>query len=109
MLAELSVVLEEVSGFWDKLTDPWSIVGFFGQAMFFSRFVVQWIASEREKRSVVPVAFWWLSIAGSLIVLVYAIHRVDPVFIVGYCCGFIIYSRNLYLIRAERLRAARNT
>ena len=82
----------------------WYALGFTAQALFFSRFLVQWIASEREGRSVVPVAFWFLSIAGGALLLVYAIWRKDPVFIVGQFCGVFIYMRNLTLIYKERLR-----
>ena len=84
----------------------WLAVGFIGQAMFGARFLVQWIASEREQRSVIPIAFWYFSIAGSLIVLTYAIHRLDPVFILGQSVGSFIYVRNLYLLHRERQQAA---
>lgn len=77
----------------------WMAVGFLGQALFSARFVVQWIASERAKRSVVPVAFWFLSLAGGVTLLVYAIHRRDPVFILGQGAGLFIYLRNLMLLR----------
>lgn len=80
----------------------WIGVGFGGQALFFGRFLVQWLASERSGRSVIPVAFWWLSIGGAAVLLAYAIHRGDPVFIAGQSLGFLIYARNLWLIRAER-------
>lgn len=80
----------------------WVAIGFGGQALFMMRFVVQWFVSERERRSVIPVSFWWLSIAGAGILLVYAIHRRDPVFILGQSLGFFVYVRNLWLIRAER-------
>ncbi len=80
----------------------WLFIGFCGQTVFFSRFVVQWIASERQKRSVIPVSFWWLSIFGSLTLLAYAINQRDPVFIVGQSCGALIYLRNLYLIRHQK-------
>ncbi len=80
----------------------WIIWGFLGQAVFFSRFLVQWIASERAGRSVVPTAFWWLSLLGAGLLLAYAIHRRDAVFIVGQCTGFLIYFRNLSLKRRER-------
>ena len=80
----------------------WLVVGFAGQALFSARFLVQWIASEREKRSVVPVAFWWFSIAGGATLLAYAIYRLDPVFMLGQSTGILIYSRNLFLIRRER-------
>jgi lipid-A-disaccharide synthase-like uncharacterized protein len=84
----------------------WFIVGFLGQVLFTGRFVVQWIVSERQKRSVVPLAFWYLSIGGSLLVLSYALWRLDPVFIVAYAFGSIIYVRNLILIARHRAREA---
>ena len=76
----------------------WLWIGLGGQATFFGRFFVQWLASERRKESVVPTAFWFLSIAGGLITLAYAIHRQDPVFILGQSTGLFIYTRNLWLI-----------
>ena len=76
----------------------WVGVGFFGQAMFSMRFLVQWIASEKRKQSVVPLAFWYFSIAGGMILLSYAIYRLDPVFILGQGLGLFIYGRNLWLI-----------
>lgn len=80
----------------------WLVIGFLGQALFGSRFFVQWVASERRRRSIVPVAFWYLSIAGSALLLAYALHRHDPVFVVGQLSGFFIYTRNLYFIRRSR-------
>ena len=80
----------------------WLAVGFVGQAFFFMRFVVQWIASERARRSVIPDAFWWLSIIGSMIMLSYAIYRRDPVFILAFTPNVFIYSRNLYFLKRER-------
>ena len=82
--------------------DGWIVLGFVAQAMFTMRFVVQWIASEREKRSVVPVAFWFFSLGGGTLLLVYAIQRQDPVFIAGQAMGLFIYVRNLWLIFNER-------
>lgn len=76
----------------------WLIVGFLGQFMFFMRFLVQWIVSERKKESVVPVSFWYFSLLGGLILLSYAIYRKDPVFILGQVGGVFIYLRNLTLI-----------
>ena len=76
----------------------WILIGFLGQFFFFSRFLVQWIASEKKKRSVVPIAFWYFSILGGVILLFYAIHRHDPVFITGQFLGLFIYFRNLWLI-----------
>ena len=80
----------------------WVVIGLFGQLLFTGRFLVQWLASERARRSVIPVAFWWFSIGGGLILLAYAIYRKDPVFILGQSMGVFIYIRNLWLIRAER-------
>jgi lipid-A-disaccharide synthase-like uncharacterized protein len=80
----------------------WLVVGFAGQALFFMRFLVQWIQSEREGRSVVPIAFWYFSILGGLTLLSYAIYRRDPVFIAGQSMGVVIYGRNLHFIRRER-------
>lgn len=85
--------------------DFWLIFGFIGQAMFTMRFIVQWIASERKKESVIPVSFWYFSLAGGLIVLVYAIHRMDPVFILAYLPGNFIYFRNLYFIFKKKKRS----
>ncbi len=82
----------------------WVVFGVFGQFLFMSRFLVQWIASERAKRSVIPIAFWYLSIAGALTLFAYAVHRGDPVFILGQSLGIFIYSRNLYLIQVEKKR-----
>ena len=76
----------------------WIIVGFTGQLMFFSRFFVQWLHSEKHKKSLFPISFWYFSIAGGAVLLVYAIHRKDPVFITGQACGLLIYARNLGLI-----------
>ena len=78
----------------------WLAVGFAGQALFMMRFVIQWIHSERQKKSVVPVAFWYFSILGGLVLLVYSVHRQDPVFIAGQLLGIAIYLRNLHLIRS---------
>lgn len=85
--------------------DIWVIVGFIAQAMFTGRFLVQWIASERARRSVVPVTFWVFSLAGGSLLLVYALARHDPVFILGQATGLIVYVRNLVLIVKERQRA----
>lgn len=79
----------------------WLLVGFLGQALFSARFIVQWVASERARRSIVPHAFWFLSLGGGATLLAYAIYRQDPVFIVGQGAGLFIYLRNLMLIRRE--------
>lgn len=83
----------------------WTAVGFLGQAFFSLRFIVQWITSERSRQSVIPVAFWYFSVLGGSTLLAYAIHREDPVFIVGQAGGLMIYARNLYFIHRDRLRA----
>lgn len=83
----------------DAIPKGWLLLGFLGQAMFSGRFLVQWVASERKRASVVPTAFWWLSIAGGALLLSYALHRADPVFIVGQAAGLVVYVRNLMLIR----------
>jgi len=76
----------------------WIAFGFLGQALFGARFLIQWICSERKKESHIPVVFWYLSLSGGLILFVYAIHRKDPVFIVGQSMGVFVYIRNLILI-----------
>ncbi len=83
----------------------WLAVGFAGQALFSMRFLVQWLRSERIRRSVVPVEFWYFSIAGGATLLTYALHRQDPVFIVGQLGGLLIYARNLYFLYCERCPA----
>jgi lipid-A-disaccharide synthase-like uncharacterized protein len=82
--------------------DTWLVIGLVGQGLFFMRFIVQWIASERQKRSVVPIQFWYWSILGSVTLLLYALHQRDPVFILGQSLGSVIYVRNLVLIARER-------
>ncbi|HET8696276.1 MAG TPA: lipid-A-disaccharide synthase N-terminal domain-containing protein [Gammaproteobacteria bacterium] len=77
----------------------WLCVGFLGQAFFATRFLVQWLASEKVKRSVVPTTFWYFSIAGGVTLLLYAIHRADAVFIFGQAAGLFIYARNLTFVR----------
>ena len=85
-----------------QINTLWLAVGFLGQALFSARFLAQWIYSEHKKRSMIPVAFWYLSIAGGMTLLSYAIYRRDPVFILGQATGVFIYLRNLHLIRRER-------
>lgn len=83
----------------------WLSLGFLGQLMFSARFIVQWLASERQKQSVIPKAFWWLSIAGGITLFAYALWRRDPVFIMGQGAGLFVYTRNLILIRRHALRS----
>lgn len=87
-------------------TSLWIGIGLAGQLLFTSRFLVQWIASERRRESVVPVAFWWFSLAGGVTLLSYALWRHDPVFIVGQAMGLVVYARNLALIHAKNREVA---
>lgn len=88
------------------LYDPWKILGFSAQGLFFSRFLVQWIASERAGRSFVPTSFWYLSMAGGALLFLYAVHIKDPVFILGQSMGLIVYVRNLMLVKKQRRAGA---
>ena len=84
------------------------IVGFGGQALFASRFIIQWIKSEGAKKSVIPVAFWYFSIGGGAVLLLYAIWRQDPVIMCGQGLGLFIYARNLYFIIRSAKEAKAN-
>lgn len=83
---------------WDDST-AWIAFGLIGNAVFFSRFLIQWLASEKAGKSIVPTTFWYLSIAGSAVLLIYAVHRRDPVFILAYLPNAFVYLRNLQLIK----------
>ncbi len=85
---------------WTEFT--WVLVGLAGQMMFTMRFLVQWLASERQRRSVIPLAFWYFSLAGGVVLFSYALWRKDPVFIIGQSTGLVIYLRNLWLIHVEK-------
>lgn len=86
--------------------DWWVLLGFFAQAFFTARFLVQWLASERAGKSVIPLSFWLLSIGGGLLLLAYALYRRDPVFIAGQAFGVFVYLRNLFFVMRERRGAA---
>jgi len=87
----------------DNWTEFWWVVfGLGGQLLFTARFLVQWIASERAGRSTIPLAFWYFSLGGGIVLFTYAVYRADPVFILGQSLGVFIYSRNLYLIHREK-------
>ena len=88
-------------------TTYWLVIGFIGQIAFGARFVIQWVISEKKGESTIPLAFWYCSIAGSVILLTYAIHREDPVFILGQSLGSIIYIRNRLLTSFKDLLAIR--
>lgn len=87
----------------------WIAIGVCGQTLFFLRFFVQWVSSERAKRSVIPISFWYFSLSGGAVILAYAIYRRDPVFILGQTTGVFIYLRNLYLVYRERRAASLST
>lgn len=90
----------------DQATYMWIAIGFVGQAFFFMRFLLQWLASERAGRSVIPMSFWYFSLMGGIVLFVYAVHLGDPVFIVGQSTGAIIYLRNMYFrLREEPVTA----
>lgn len=87
---------------WFTYEHLWLLIGFTGQALFASRFILQWFKSEMEGRSVIPIGFWYCSVGGGIVMLAYAIWRQDPVFITGQATGLLVYARNLYLIFRER-------
>lgn len=82
--------------------DGWLLLGVFGQLLFGARFLVQWLASEKAGRSVIPVAFWFFSIGGGIITLVYGLYKREPVIILGQALSIFIYVRNLSLIRRSK-------
>lgn len=85
--------------------DIWVAFGLVGQIIFGSRFIIQWIASERKKVSYIPIVFWYLSLTGGIITLIYAIHIRDTVFTVAQGAGLIVYARNLMLIHSRTSHA----
>jgi lipid-A-disaccharide synthase-like uncharacterized protein len=91
----------------DFYTALWLILGFTAQALFGARFLVQWLYSEKHRRSVVPIMFWWFSLIGGIAMLIYSIHKRDPVFISGQAFGLIVYLRNIWLVYQERKAQAR--
>jgi len=89
---------------WFRSPAGWYVLGFAGQLMFSWRFLVQWLASERSRRVVIPTAFWYLSLLGGITLLAYAVHKRDPVFAIGQAVGLLIYARNLWIKRGEAAR-----
>ena len=98
--------MDTLKHFMDILASPMGLIGMLGQALFFSRFLVQWIASEKKGRSTVPLSFWYLSIGGGLLLLVYALWRKDPVITLGQLVGVFVYVRNLMLIHRHKTAPA---
>lgn len=91
-----------------EIDTTWLAVGLIGQALFSARFFVQWLKSEKLKKSVIPAAFWYFSVAGGATLLAYAIHRKDPVFIIGQGAGLLIYFRNLQFLWRDDKQASRS-
>lgn len=89
--------------------DLWVLLGFVAQGFFTMRFVVQWLASEKARKSVVPLSFWYFSVGGGLLLFIYALYRKDPVFIAGQGFGLFVYLRNLYLIGVGRKISGKTT
>ncbi|MCX7765386.1 MAG: lipid-A-disaccharide synthase N-terminal domain-containing protein [Candidatus Sumerlaeia bacterium] len=107
MKQELDKILLNVSDKWEF--GAWAIFGLFGQTLFFSRFLIQWLVSEKKKKSVIPLSFWYLSLFGSIIVLIYAIQKKDIVFTLAMAFGFTVYTRNLIFIYREKLKGKANS
>ena len=101
LFAKLSAYLHDV---FVMNFDGWVILGFVAQGLFTMRFVVQWIASERAGKMVMPIAFWFFSIGGGLLLFGYALYIRDPVFILGQGFGVFVYARNLYFELRDRRR-----
>ena len=106
MLADLLQMLSNYSHEVVAKLDWWAALGFFAQAMFSARFLVQWIASERAGRSIIPTAFWLFSIGGGILLFGYALYIRDPVFILGQGFGVFVYARNLYFELRDRRQTA---
>ena len=98
--------METLRHFMDILASPMGLLGMLGQVLFFSRFLIQWIASEKKGKSTIPLSFWWLSIGGGLLLLIYALWREDPVITLGQSVGLFVYVRNLVLIRRHKTAQA---
>lgn len=97
--------LSNLAAWWASVSTTeviWLAIGFAAQAMFSMRFIIQWLASEKARRSVVPETFWYFSFAGGLMLFIYAIYRMDPVFILGQGSGLLIYARNIHFILQAR-------
>ena len=97
----------DIQNYFKAMPSPelnWLLLGILGQLLFMMRFIVQWFHSERHQKSIIPISFWYFSLVGSLIVLAYGIHKTEPVIIFGQIPGALIYSRNLILIKKDKLK-----
>ncbi|MDX2159369.1 MAG: lipid-A-disaccharide synthase N-terminal domain-containing protein [Hyphomicrobiaceae bacterium] len=102
--------LTQLGAWWASISTAeliWLAVGFVAQLMFSMRFIIQWIASERARASIVPEVFWYFSVAGGALLFAYAVYRLDPVFMLGQGSGLLIYARNIHLIWQEKARDGR--
>jgi len=93
--------MEHLKEFLAPLMHPIGMLGMAGQIMFFSRFLLQWVVSEKRGESTIPTGFWYLSLAGGLLVFIYAVWQKDPVFTLGQSVGIFVYTRNIVLIRRK--------
>ena len=100
--------MDTLKHFMDILASPMGMLGMLGQILFFSRFLVQWIASEKKGKSTIPLSFWYLSIGGGTLLLFYAIWRKDPVITLGQLVGLFVYVRNLMLIHRHKSKQVAN-
>lgn len=104
-------MIAKLGAWWASVTPQelfWLTFGFTAQAMFFMRFVLQWIASEKARESVVPEVFWYFSLSGGIGLFIYATYRMDPVIMLGQATGLLIYSRNIYFIWRNKLMPVRS-
>ena len=97
-----------MSEFLQAFTEPLAILGIGGQLMFSMRFIIQWIVSEKNKMSTVPIHFWFFSLGGGLMLLLYAVLRREPIIALGQAAGLVVYVRNLMLIYAHKKRGEQN-
>ena len=100
--------METLKHFMDILASPMGMLGMLGQILFFSRFLVQWIASEKKGKSTIPLSFWYLSLGGGFLLLIYALWRKDPVITLGQLVGLFVYVRNLMLIYRHKSKQIAN-
>ena len=95
----LAMLLDQAGPQWTTIDYIWMGIGFLGQGIFGGRMLVQWIATERARKSVIPISFWYMSVVGASITLVYAVRQLDPVFIVAQAGGLLVCIRNLYFVK----------